>query len=93
MKMNYQKPDVYFEDFAFSSNIASSCSQIRGNQSQEIGCTSYGTHNDPSNCFFYDNGWAVFHQGTQGCVIYPQEDNPNNLCYHVSTDETRMFAS
>jgi hypothetical protein len=90
MKKNYQKPDVYFEDFAFSSNIASSCSQIRGSQSEGT-CSSYGTHNDPSNCRFYDNGWEVFHQGI--CLTYPQENNPGNLCYHVSTDETRMFAS
>ena len=91
MKRIYQKPDVYFEDFAFSSNIANSCSSLNGIQSQDSNCLAYGTHADAYSCVFIDNGWIVFHEGN--CLTYPQENDPGNLCYHVSTDETRMFAS
>lgn len=92
MKKAYGKPTISFESFAFSNNIAGSCSELSGIHSESSNCALYGTYSEPSiTCKFYDNGYVVFYQG--GCVQYPQENDAGNLCYHVSTDETRMFAS
>ena len=44
-------------------------------------------------CEFMDNGYAIFYSGNGECIQNPQEDNLGDLCYHVSTDATRMFMS
>ena len=93
MKRNYQKPDILFEDFAFSSNIAGSCSDFLGLQGDASNCMSYSNQADPYNggCVFAYNGWIVFHEGA--CMWTPQENDPNKLCYHVRTDDMKMFNS
>lgn len=90
MKRIYQKPDVFFEDFAFSSNIASSCSISNHNQAGN--CTYHGNQGSAeTGCEFISNGLSIFNQGS--CMAYPQDDTIFNLCYHVPTDDSRMFAS
>lgn len=91
MKKNYQKPDIFFEDFAFSSNIAAPCGNSEDLHTQNQ-CNSYASFGNPNSCIYIDNGWIVF-QNYSVCSQVPQEKDPGNLCYHVSTDETRMFAS
>lgn len=94
MKKQYTKPVISFENFAFSSNIAGPCASMVGLFSQST-CSFYGTYNDPVNgsCEFIDNGFAIFLSTNADCMMGPQEDDPGNLCYHVSTAETKMFAS
>lgn len=94
MKKQYTKPVISFENFAFSSNIAGACSSLTGLFSQGT-CSLYGTYADPStgSCEFMDNGFAIFLSSNSDCLSGPQEEDPNNLCYHVSSSETRMFAS
>jgi hypothetical protein len=91
MKKNYLKPDIFFEDFAFSSNIAAGCAQFEQLHSENGGCQMFANFAHPNSCVFFDNGWTVFQSGN--CIQVPQENDPNNLCFHVSTDDTRMFAS
>ncbi len=93
MRKNYLKPDIFFEDFAFSSNIAASCSSkydLHGLGTTS--CEATATFGNPVTCEFYDNGYVVF-QELGPCLEVPQENDPNNLCYHVSSDDTRIFAS
>jgi hypothetical protein len=91
MKKNYLKPDIFFEDFAFSSNIAASCGVTSSLHSQD-GCTYYASFGDPRSCIFVNNDWVVF-SNYSSCEWAPEEKDPTNLCYHVSSDDTRMFAS
>ena len=93
MKKTYGKPIVSFESFAFSSNIAGGCGDIIGMQADARTCSVYGTFSTPNNCEFMDNGFAIFYSGNGECVMNPQEDNLGDLCYHVSTDASRMFMS
>ena len=90
MKKAYGKPTISFESFAFSSNIAGNCAKLNGLLAAGT-CNTFGTHGDPITCDFYSNNYQVFYQGD--CLVYAQENKIGNLCYHVSTDETRMFAS
>ncbi len=93
MKKTYGKPMVSFESFALSSSIAAGCSDLNGMHS-EGSCPVYGTFSEPSNtCKFMDNGFAIFYSELTGCLMGPQEDDLGNLCYHVSTDSTKMFMS
>ena len=52
MKRNYQKPDIFYEDFALSSNIANSCSLANHSTT----CTIHGTNDGK---FIYD-GFTFF---------------------------------
>ena len=94
MKKTYAKPMVSFESFAFSSNIAGGCGDIIGMQAGANSCAVYGTFSDPDKgCEFMDNGFAIFYSGNGECIQSPQEDNLGDLCYHVSTDASRIFMS
>ena len=94
MKKTYAKPMVSFESFAFSSNIAGGCGDIIGMQTGKNGCAVYGTFSSPEGgCEFMDNGFAIFYSGNGECIQSPQEDNLGDLCYHVSTDASRIFMS
>lgn len=91
MKKTYGKPVISFESFAFSNNVAGACGNVNGIHG-EGACDVYGTFSDPVNgsCQFIDNGFSIFYSG---CMMAPQEDDPNNLCYHVNTADNRIFAS
>jgi hypothetical protein len=66
---------------------------IIGMQADTGICAVYGTFSTPSNCEFMDNGFASFYSGNGECIQSTQEDVLGNLCYHVSTDASRMFMS
>ena len=92
MKKTYAKPMVSFESFAFSSNIAGGCGDVIGMHAANS-CAVYGTFSEPSNtCKFIDGDYSIFFSNFE-CMMYPQEDQLGDLCYHVSTDTSRMFMS
>lgn len=86
MKRNYQKPDIFYEDFALSSNIANSCSLANHSTT----CSIHGT---TDGRFIYD-GFSFF-SGELGssCDFGPQDDVGFNICYDVPSDDSRMFVS
>lgn len=90
MKKNYQKPDIFFEDFAFSSNIAAGCG-VAGNL-HDPGCTYYATHSDRDNCAFFDNGAKLFLESGP-CISTPVDGMFGNLCYHTAGEDSRIFNS
>lgn len=92
MRKIYQKPDVFFEDFAFSSNIAGNCSALFDLHRADHTCNFKATSSSADACKFVDNGFVVF-TNDSSCEILCQEDDPFNLCYHVSVDTNRMFNS
>lgn len=86
MKKVYSKPEIIFEDFALSTNIAGDCEQKT---------------NNPTNhaCGLDFSGLTVFLTTMGGCVdikIAPNEyggGEYNTFCYHVPTESNNLFNS
>lgn len=93
MKKTYAKPEISFEDFAFSSNVAGDCGGVNGIQTAGS-CDAYGTMSDPitGNCLFVDGDFKIFAQGTE-CDFQPDDADMGNLCYHVSSAANKIFKS
>ena len=87
MKKSYSKPEIIFEDFSLSTNIAGDCDIITGTQSENECGYLYGR-----------DGLMIFMTGITGCKyteVNNQEvtDGYNGVCYHVPTDKTDLFNS
>lgn len=82
MKKIYTKPEIMFESFSFSTNIAGDCDSIVGNPSK-------GT------CGITDATGAlpIFIDSTTGCVVSTPDGEYDNLCYHVPTEGNSLFNS
>lgn len=82
MKKAYVKPEIYFESFELSANIATGCSMITKN----LGEGTCGLEVSP--------GIFAFLTGITGCQYTEQDkDNPYGVCYHNPVDATKLFTS
>lgn len=80
MKKTYVKPELYFENFELSSNIASGCEK-------QIRTQSYGT------CGLDIPGLGtIFTDSVSGCTK-KITDGDQSYCYHNPTDESKLFNS
>lgn len=80
MKKTYVKPQVYFESFQLSANIAAGCGTI----------TKLAT--EQAQCGFDDgSGSTIFIQGYTGCSYGPDEDS-GSICYHTF-EGNKLFTS
>lgn len=89
MKKTYQKPEILFEDFSLSVNIAGDCS-IRTNTPSEGTCAyeikvGFAT-------------WNVFTDAVAACTTKESRDGSadeiyNSICYHVPYDNSSLFNS
>lgn len=82
MKKAYTKPEIVFEDFSLSTNIAAGCefpSQIHAKDS----------------CGFYFEGVGfIFITEESGCVDREIETGVfSGICYHVPTEDSNVFSS
>ena len=77
-KNSYIRPDVQLVDFSLSSSIAATCNHT-------------ASSTDENSCLYKYNGWTIFMATTAGCD-FPIEDG-GQFCYHVPTDDNRIFAS
>lgn len=83
MKKTYVKPEVYFENFELSANIAAGCG---------AGYKGKVTSHDIHTCgYTYYNGYTVFSQGI--CDYETQDGNEYGLCYDIPTGDNKIFAS
>lgn len=87
MKKVYSKPEIMFEDFTLTTNVASGCDVPTNLPSQ-------------NECGMDFSGVVVFMTGMTGCTgvqIDPTAPNGdgeyNGICYHVFSDERNIFAS
>lgn len=83
MKRIYSKPEIMFESFTLSENIAGDCSNIVGNASE-------------NNCAYIDrSGNYVFTSDLAAiCVDIQQADGSNDgICYHNPYDSNNLFNS
>lgn len=93
MKKKYGKPEVTFENFSLSSNIAGNCGSSLNNHNPD-GCMCFTTASDPiaGGCVYVDNGFSVF-VNTVICDLQPDGHSWSQVCYHVVTDELKAFTS
>ena len=80
MKKTYAKPQIVFESFQLTANIAGDCN-IRPNITNE------------ATCGYNDNGWIVFQNDAVCNVLAGPDGKHNGLCYHVPTGDISVFTS
>lgn len=86
MKKAYSKPEILFEDFSLSVNIAGNCSPIAGSPT-EGECSIIGSGGEP-----------VFTGDIAGCMFKPEDmgygsDEWDEICYNVPFDYANYFNS
>ncbi len=81
MKKVYSKPEIIFEDFALSTNIAGNC-EVKTNTPSQMQCAYYSDFDE-----------AVFLDTIQACSTYPSEGVYDGFCYHVPTEDKNLFNS
>ena len=89
MKKVYTAPQILFESFTMSTNIAAGCESIVGNPTQGT-CAVLGT-----------GGIAIFDSSvtmgvcdfTPGEIGQADDGTYNGFCYHVPTEEYNLFNS
>lgn len=84
VKKNYSKPDILFEDFSLSTNIAAGC-EVKTNTS---GMDECGVKYGPT---------TVFVSGVDECekntVITDGSQDSDSICYHTFADTNNVFNS
>ena len=82
MKKTYIKPEIMFENFSISTNIASGCEE-------SISLISAGT------CGIKWGKSTIFTDDVDGCStkIVDGDDDYNRLCYHVPDSNYNVFNS
>jgi hypothetical protein len=81
MKKAYSKPEIMFEDFSLSTNVAAGCT-FKTDTKSEGDCgypNSLGTG-------------TIFTEAANGCK-YHVPDNNDSLCYHVPNEHSDIFNS
>jgi len=83
MKKTYSKPQIVFENFSLSTNIAGDC-EIK-NDTQAARQCGY-------DMFPFEK---VFLTDITGCTmkVTPEEGMFNGLCYHVPIETNNLFNS
>ena len=82
MKKAYTQPDILFESFALSVNIASDCTRNFSGQYS-------GT------CGLHFGNKIVFTFAATGCYTKAEDGSPqyDYICYHIPTGDNRLFNS
>lgn len=82
MKKKYSKPEILFENFSLSVNIAGNCGHDTSLQNEAMSCgLEYG-------------GDVIFLVDMNGCKDqFDTDDGSSGICYHNPTDTTRLFNS
>jgi hypothetical protein len=82
-KKLYSSPDIFFEDFSLSTNIAAGCEEK--------------PHNSTDTCgVLWTKGTILFINGvTDDCTkkVIDGSDQGNGLCYHNPSDSYNVFFS
>ena len=81
MKKTYTKPEIIFESFSFSTNIAGDCGILYSVSSEGV-------------CGFDYGGEFIFLTNISGCTKKLEaDDNTSGFCYHNPYDVNRLFNS
>lgn len=85
MKKSYAKPEIVFESFSLSVNIAGTCEKIVNNYTQGI-C---GVPGDAPESNIFTSSMTT----ADGCQIWNDTDMYDGFCYHAPVDEKDLFNS
>ena len=87
MKKIYSKPEIIFEDFTLSENIAGNC-KIKTHTPSQGTCAF--TYEDE-----FGGAVALFTQKVVACGTDDlfEEDGTDGFCYHVPSDTSNLFNS
>ena len=81
MKSIYVSPEIMYEDFSLSSNIAVGCEFTEINATQDV-------------CAYESDLGSVFTDSVgAACAFKPQDGIYDGLCYHVPTEASNIFNS
>ncbi len=81
MKKAYSKPEIMFEDFSLSVNVAAGCEE-------KIHNSAAGT------CAYVGSGGIIVFTDTMtACVFTPSDGQWDGFCYHVPTEGNNLFNS
>lgn len=81
MKKLYSKPEIMFEDFTLSENIAGDCERKVGNPSKDQ-CAYEST-----------GGITTFTATLTGCDFTPSDGMADGFCYHIPDADHNLFNS
>lgn len=85
MKKAYTKPEILFEDFSLSVNIASNCQRKTSLPSSEAGCgIDVSGGRGPEKIVFAEHS---------SCVFDEAPGDYNTTCYDVPFDYANFFNS
>lgn len=81
MKKAYSEPDILFESFTLSTNIAAGCEEKPTSSTD--------------NCGVLFGRQMIFLEGMTGCLSKIKDEDPtfNKLCYHNPYDSYNVFYS
>ena len=86
MKKAYQKPEIMFENFTLSTNIAGDC------EGEPVNNATRGTCGVPGS-----GGDFLFSEKVSGCTLDWEllngADDYNGFCYHNPTEYNNLFNS
>lgn len=82
MKKAYVQPDIVFESFSLSTNIAAACANNVHTQYTGYCGVPYGKK-------------MIFLMNVSGCHTKVADGDPvyESLCYHVPVDDNKLFNS
>lgn len=81
MKKSYVKPEILFESFSLSTNIAGDCENIITNSTE--GVCAYET----------TGGIATFTDSINACDFTSSDGKADGFCYHVPDGGPNIFNS
>lgn len=89
MKKTYTKPEISFESFLMSTNIAGDCDKPFVNNASKGACGVIGSVPGVDNLFV--KGVS----GADGCQIWDSDGitDKDGLCYHVPVEGKNLFNS
>lgn len=86
MRKTYSKPEIVFEGFTLSTNIAAGCeTKVDGPSSGECGL------NFGDLVIFVDEFTGC--NNNNGVVVEGDDGSYNGICYHVPTGNNNLFNS
>lgn len=81
MKKAYKAPEIMFEDFSLSTNIAGDCDVIVNNHTENV-CA-----------YISRTGEHVFTEAITACKTKQGDGANNGVCYHVPIETNDLFNS
>lgn len=88
MRKAYSKPEIMFEDFSLTTNIAAGC-ELKSNSAMYQCQYEVGRGSNKKNVFILDYGCTY----TEVTIENDGTPSYNGICYHVPIESNNLFNS